>query len=165
MKAFISVAFFALISCIATAQQENLKATYLYQFAKIIQWPDLGDSFTIGVWGESEIGSVLEVIAKSKKVMSKDLVIEKVNDVEELASCQIIFLPSASVSKLSAVIGASKSFDLLIVTDGSGLVSKGAGISFVDVSGKVLFELGKSNMAKNGLISVKLLERLAHKVY
>lgn len=165
MKKTICIIYLITLVVYANAQGNKLKATYLYQFAKILEWPDASESFTIGVWGDSEVAPVLDVIASTKKIGSKALVIEKIVQENQLSDCQIIFVPNASKSKLPAIIKASQGQNILIVGDGSGLSQQGAGMNFVEINGKVLFELNKSNMAKNGLISIKLLERLAHKVY
>lgn len=165
MKKAIIFTVLVILSFGAFAQGEKFKATYLYQFARILKWPDLKDSFTIGVWNAPKVMPVLETIASTKTISSNKLVIKNITQLGDINNCQIIFLSSNSKGNLQAVIESVKGQNILIVAEGSEMVKKGAGVSFIDINGKILYEMSKSNIAKNGLISAQLLEKLAYKVY
>lgn len=165
MKKVAYIAFFVMLSTSVFSQGEKLKATYLYQFAKILQWPNLGGSFTIGVWGGSKITSILEAVAASKQIGTRPLVIRKISGINDIKGCQILFLAAESKNQLKASLSNSNGQHVLVVTDSPGMIKNGAGINFLMNNGKVHYELSKGNIANQGLVSVQVLEKLAHKVH
>ncbi|MEO9965282.1 MAG: YfiR family protein [Reichenbachiella sp.] len=165
MRKTALVILFALISTTAFSQGEKLKATYLYQFAKILQWPNLGNAFTIGVWGDSGVSPILNSIASSKQIGARSLVIKEITATSDLSKCQIVFLSAKSAKEILVAQKELQGKHVLLVTDRPGMIKAGAGINFLMANGKVLYELSKANIANQGLVSVQVLEKLAHKVY
>lgn len=165
MKKIIVIVWFSLVSTCGFSQGEKLKSTYLYQFAKILQWPNLKASFTIGVWSGDEITPLLQKIATLKKVGTRDLIIKQISRISEVDGCQIIFLSAKAKGNIRAVVEASKGKNVLIVGESPDMIEKGVGINFLIIKERVLYDVSKPNLAAGGLSSAALIEKLAHKVY
>ncbi|MEL7146002.1 MAG: YfiR family protein [Bacteroidota bacterium] len=157
--------FFVLISFGAEAQDSKFHSAYLYQFGRIMNWPALEDEFVIAVWGDSDIIPLVEKVASIKKVKEKTIVVRKVTNINQLSGSNIVFVPADGVSALGKITATIRNQGVLVVSEKKGTTRNGAGISFIKVNGKMLFELHKANIAAGGLKSTLALERIAHKVY
>ena len=60
-------------------QEANLKAAFIYNFTKYIDWGnyDKGNNFVIGVAGDSPIFESLQAIARVSRVNDKMIVVKK----------------------------------------------------------------------------------------
>lgn len=81
----------------AVVKEYQIKAAYLYNFAKFVEWP--AQSFTnaeaplvIGVWGENPFGGELEAIAQKHQINGRPIVIRYVTSRQEAAGRTCCFL-------------------------------------------------------------------------
>lgn len=146
-------------------QEYQYKGAYIYQFARIFDWSEVKDDFTVAVYGDSELKPVLMKIADTKKIANRSMAVKTVNALTDLANCQIVFVPSGKMKLLAQIQSYAAEKKLLVVTESKGAMTKGSGINFTSVNGKVLFEINKANLSKSGMKLPLSLERLAHKIY
>ena len=143
------------------SQLAKIKSVFLLNFAKNTGWPDSGSqgsTFVITVIGDKEISTELEALAKIKQINGKTLVVNRVKQLKEIEPSQIIFLGSSKSSLMSALNSNQKKNPVLLISDKSGLYSKGAGICFIVVNGKLRFEIKPENIERRGLsVSSKLI--------
>jgi hypothetical protein len=152
---------FLICSTKAVAQDAKVESGLMYYLTKYVEWPankQSGD-FIISIVGNSSIETFLESLASSKMVGTRKIVINKVNAIEEAKNSHILSLPKKKTGNISAATGIAKSNNMLIVSEGSGMVKKGAGVSFTDKNGKTGFEISPSVIKSCGLkVSSKLLD-------
>ena len=87
------------------AKALKVKAAYLYNFAKFIEWPNdaLGDEetpFVIGVLGDDPFGRILDDTVKEKKIARRPVKIRRLSwskrvDREKLKNCHILFVSNS----------------------------------------------------------------------
>ena len=171
----------SLVSCpSANAQNEGInrettiKAAYLYNFAKYVEWPaDYvplttadGPAFVIGVVGNDPFGEALATIAREKKVGEKNIVIRHITKSTDDVRCHMIFFPANQNPTLVASVHAKvKDAPILLVGETDDFLKSGGAISFFIESNRVRFEVSKSVAAAAKFkISSKLLNigREAH---
>ena len=135
------------------AQKEKFHSIFIYNFSKYVKWPDnLGSGkFVIGVIGNSPILSELKDLSISKQVNNMAIEIRQLTSVSDLSQCHILYVTSSESGKLDQVVAKTQGQPVLIVADRPGMASKGATISFVEVEGKVKFELSQQNAESRGL--------------
>jgi hypothetical protein len=110
------------------------------------------------VIGDKEISTELEALSKIKQINGKTLVVNRVKQLKEIEPSQIIFLGSSKSSLMSDLNSNLKNSPVLLISDKSGLYSKGAGICFIVVNGKLRFEIKPENIERRGLsVSSKLI--------
>jgi hypothetical protein len=143
-----------------TSSYGELQAAYMYNFAKYITWPGEGDRFIIGVYLEADIMSDLERILIGKKVRGKAIELKRVESVDDLLSCHIIYLSGANSENLELVTASLGSKSVLLVTE-DDLVRKGATISFVVQDEKLRFKIKRALLEKSGLVASEGLLKLA----
>lgn len=143
----------------------KIKAIYIYNFTKYIEWPDnyKQGNFVIGVMGNNlSLINELNKMAASKTVGAQKLEIKNITSAD--AVCHIIYLLSTNSTQLAEVVDKIKNKSTLIITDRAGLATKGAGINFVIQENKQKIELNKSNIEKYKLKVASSLVELAIQV-
>ena len=104
------VIFFLLHSTYLPAQQTKasesaVKATYLYNFSRFVQWPAdaapaKGDSFSICVLGEDPFGPVLDTILSGETVSGKTVVAKRVAKPQDALDCRVLYISASEESRL-----------------------------------------------------------------
>ncbi len=129
----------------------KIKAIYIYNFTKYIEWPEAykEGNFVVGVLGTSvPLVNELNKMAGSKTVGTQKFEIKSVASPAECAKCHIVYILSDNSGQLPDVIGKVKGKSALIVTDKSGLATKGSGINFFVDGNKQKIELNRSNIER-----------------
>jgi hypothetical protein len=159
----LSVIFFASIGTGKAQSSFKVYSGFIYHFTKYTQWPSSLQSgdFVIGVIGSSEMKKELETLATQKKVGSRKIVVKEFTSAADVGACHILFLGKAKHGELGGLLSATKSNSTLVITEKDGAAKQGAIVNFIEASGRVRFELNKTNAAAHNLKISSDLERLA----
>lgn len=174
MKNLIAV-FLSLVLIVSTAFTDSydnqkvdtnakIKAVFIYNFTKYIEWPSNYKSgeFTIGILGDNEaLYEELAKMSKVKKVANQSFSIEKYSKVSDIRSPHILYIPDDSSSQLNAAVSRLKDKSTLIVTEKPGLAKKGSAINFIIEGNRQKFELNKTIAENHNLKVASTLENLA----
>ena len=145
-------------------REYQLKAAFLYNFVKFVEWPaeDLADSdgiISLCVFGEDPFGPVLDKTIEGKTAKGKDLVIRRLTAVEEMRSCQVVFISSLAKDHPPELLNALDDSAVLTVGEMEGFTGMGGVANFVIDKDKVRFEINVDAADRAGLkISSKLLK-------
>jgi hypothetical protein len=142
-------------------QEYLLKAAFLYRFTDYIDWgnTNTSDDFTIAVLGKSGITAPLIDIAREKKAQGKRIVIKEYDDVNDIGSCQIVFVSQNYKSGIETVVSNMGSRPILLVAEQTDACAKGAHVNFLIADNKLKFEININAAAGAGLkISSQLLQ-------
>ncbi len=154
IRIVFSVLAIVCMTQLTMAQEAKYQSIFIYNFTRYIKWPEpmMSGNFVIGVLGNSELYDELQKMAGMKKqTQGLDLVIEKYNSIDEIQKCHILFVADDRLHQLSSISEASVLNTTLLVTDSPGQAQKGSTINFVDVDGRIKFELNQSNAEKRNL--------------
>lgn len=127
----------------------EVKAAYLYNFAKFVDWPAAAfprenTPLTICIVGKSPLNEVIESLA-GKSIKNRRLVIRQFSKIEDLNECHILFINAAVKSSLSQIVASIALRPILTVSDSKGFAATGGIIEFVPVGDKIRFKI--SNQA------------------
>ncbi|MBL7888401.1 MAG: YfiR family protein [Bacteroidia bacterium] len=140
----------------------KIKAIYIYNFTKYIEWPQeyKSGNFVVGVLGtNTALLGELNKMAAAKTVGSQKFDIKNISSPADAAACHIVYILSDKSSQLADVVTKVKGKSALIVTDKEGLAAKGAAINFIIVENKQKIELNKGNIEKYKLkVAAQLVE-------
>ena len=147
----------------ARAQKEKYHSIFIYNFSKYVKWPEAQSSgtFIIGVLGSTSIQKDLITMASSKKVNGMSIEVKQFESVEEVEGCHILYVSEMQSGKIGQIVSNTMNQPVLIITDKPGLAHKGAVINFVEVGGKIKFELNQKNAETRGLKVAGSLASLA----
>jgi hypothetical protein len=147
------------------ASEYQIKAAFLYNFAKFIEWPadaHLADAqtFTIGLLGADPFGPDIAVI-EGKQVKDKPLRIVRGQTLEELKGCQVLFIGALPAADLERVLKTLKGRPVLTVGEAENFAHHGGMIHLMTVENKVRFEINVQTAEQAGLKISSHLLRLA----
>jgi hypothetical protein len=139
----------------------QVKAAFLLNFTKFIQWPETSfetsDSpIAICVLGRDPFGSALDQLVAGESVNGRRVTIQRVQRAPSPKSCQVLFAASVEkdVLKLLPDLGPG----VLTVGEGDGFLRGGGMITFVLENRRVRFEINQARAEKAGLkLSARLL--------
>jgi hypothetical protein len=163
----------ALGNCLAAGSPEapldeyQVKAAFLYNFAKFVQWPtgtfqSPGDALAICILGEDPFGRSLADIVAGRTIEGRPLVVRHIASVKEGAACQILFVGSSENKRAAPPFADVKWPGVLTIGESNTPSADGAIINFRLDSGKVRFDINVEAAEREKLrISSRLLS-LAH---
>jgi hypothetical protein len=138
----------------------QVKATYLYNFGRFVQWPPnatatKGDSFSICVLGQDPFGPTLDATLAGETLDGKPLAVKRISTPRDARECRILFISSTEENHLKEILVALDESDILTVSDMPAFSRRGGMIQFVLDGGKVRFEINliKAETAKLTLSS------------
>jgi hypothetical protein len=157
----------AAFSCAATARaasanEYQIKAAFLFNFAKFVIWPshafaDANSPFVIGVLGQDPFGSYLDETVRGERIDNRPLVIQRYHNLSEIKNCHVLFISRSEAGRLNQIVASLKSRNLLIVSDTDG-GEGGVIIRFVTEGNRIRFKIDpQAAKAANLTISSKLL--------
>ena len=152
-----------------TPSEYEVKATYLYNFARFTEWPpkDAGvkdNSFAVCVLGRDPFGPILETILAGEAIDGKHMVHRRISAVEDAGNCRIVFISSSEESRLKETLAVLGKTSALTVSDISDFSVRGGMIQFVVEQNKVRFEVNLETAGKAGLVLSSELLKVAVRV-
>jgi hypothetical protein len=159
---------FAALACVlavppAQAQDTPLeyqvKAAYLYNFVKFIEWPPraVNGTLTICTAGRNPFGDGLDDIVRGESIDGHAIAARVVATPQ--AACNVVFVPRDVIA--GEYLRAARTAPVLTVGESDDFIAQGGIINFVRDAGMIRFEIDQGAAMRTGLhISSRLL-RLA----
>lgn len=147
-------------------REYRLKAAYLLNFAKFVEWPDEHtadhpDRVIVAILGEDPFGVQIDAIQK-RSIKGKKVVVKRVRTVDELPPCDIVFISASEKEKMPGILNELASYPTLTVGEVDGFTEMGGIINFVVSRNKTLrFEINAKRAEEVGLKMSSKLLRLA----
>jgi hypothetical protein len=164
---FVSVAVAVMLLALRVPgeamDEYQVKAAFLYNFAKFVEWPagvfkTAKDPMLICVLGHNPFGNALEEAIGGKSIAGRALAYRQVSDSESAAACQILFVGLADSKHFRSLLENLKPMGILTVGEAPGFASDGGVINFKLDDGRVHFEINVDAAEQKQLhISAKLL--------
>lgn len=159
----VLVSTLALLCCASQAVADNLaeyriKAAFLVNFASFTEWPaEVGSTLNLCVYGPDPFGAELDRF-KGRNVGGRSLTVMRVNSVDMLENCQVVFITRPAIDNLLRVLDTLSSKPVLTVADSPGAMRQGVALNMGTRESKVTFEANLAAARGNGLnLSSKLL--------
>lgn len=146
-----------------TAGEYQIKAAFLFNFAKFVEWPpssflNTAAPLRICVFGQDPFGEELRNITREKTLNGRKLEVNPALNVQAARTCQILFIASSETAQLKQILASLRGSNVLTVADSKGFAENGGMINFVLENNRVLFEVNRKAAEEAGLkISSKLL--------
>ncbi len=155
--------------CVSNAQGEEaneyqVKAAYLYNFAKLAAWPkqslpDGASALVMCVFGgDDEFVGVLGEAVAGRTIAAHPLVVRRVSAQDELKSCHLVFFRASERSRTPAAIASLQGADVLLVGEDKSFLRQGGMINLVLEKGKIHFEINQDSLDRANIhFSAKIL--------
>lgn len=168
LRIFKAGMWLALVCCSANVAAQTLteyqvKAAYLYNFAKFVKWPvgaqPAGATFNICILGTNPFGNTLASTVADEKLDGKSIALHQISTPAEATDCAIVYIGRSEQSRLSSLLPALAKQGVLTVSEAPRFSAQGGIIGFVMDGGRVRFEVNLAAAQKAGLtLSSELLK-------
>lgn len=155
-----------LISPSIMAQEAKLKAAFLYQFTRLLEWCPDGKSgdFIIALVGKDDEMSRELGALEGRKVGAQSIKVMRFASVGDITRCNMLLVPGNLSGQLGSIVSKTASLGcVLVVSDKAGGINSGAGISFVSSGGKLNFEVNTKALNERNIKTSQQLLKLAQK--
>ncbi len=141
----------------------QVKAAYLFNFLKFVEWPgdplaDTHGHWIIGIVGDNPFGDGLKQIISGRTVQGHELQVRQFQPGEDLHACHVLFISASEKKRLPSMLAALSGSTVLTVADMDHFIEAGGMIQFVVEDKRVRFaiDVGASGRARLK-VSSKLL--------
>jgi hypothetical protein len=132
----------------------QLKAAFLYNFAKFITWPSNSTQtapLTIAVLGDDPFGALLPATVVGKTVNGRPLKLAYVHRGDPIEGVDILFITRSERDRLPAILASLKDKRILTVGDSERFAHRGGMINLILVGKSVRFEMNVEAIEQAGL--------------
>lgn len=143
-----------------------VKAAYIYNFAKLIDWPSANKegNFIIGVYGQTNVYKELVNKYSTKRIGTQDIEIKKLSESPEVGKVHVLFVAQSSIGDLNNILKNLDYEPVLVITETDGAISTGSIINFLVIDNSLKFELNVSEAKNRQLIVGSRLKALAYNI-
>lgn len=147
----------------AQPTEYQLKAAFLFHFAKFVEWPadafkETSSPLVIGVLGDSPFGDDLEKTVRGKKLNDHPLAVQAFRSAGEVTNCHILFISTSERPRMPEIFQGLGRSSVLTVGETERFTESGGMINFVMEGNKIRFQINNVAAKQAGLkISSKLL--------
>lgn len=147
------------------AAEPEVKAAFVYQFGKFVDWPAealaSADQLTICVVGDAAFAATLVEVLRDKSLHDRPLAVRAAAAHDGLADCHIVFIAAAASPELPAILEATAQRPILTIADRGELVAAGVMIDFVRDGARLRFAINVGATQRAGLTMSSQLLKLA----
>jgi hypothetical protein len=149
----------------ASSAEHEIKAAFMYNFAKFVQWPEAAfgqpqSPLIMCVIGRDDFGSALDTI-DHKLALQHELRVRRRVRLEDVKSCHILFVPQSEHAHLASILRAVSGASVLTVSDIDRFAEAGGVIGFYDLDNKLQFSINPEQARSSSLHIDSQLLKLA----
>ena len=148
---------------LAAASEYELKAAFLVNFAKFVEWPaaafDTSASpVLVGVVGDDPFGPDLDNTVRGKLFGGRSMDVKRFDWRDDLTGFHIVFISASEQRRLKDILRPLETTSILTVSDMDDFCTQGGVIALVSVKERIRFEVNRAAARRRGLkISSRLL--------
>ena len=146
-----------------SAEVNQVKAAYLYNFAKFVEWPpdayqSADDPAVICAVGDDRTGEVLQQAVSGKKANGRRVEARYPRTSRDMRSCHVLFIGFSEKSRVSDVLHYLENSHVLTVGQTEHFIPLGGMINLAQNNGRIELEIDPETAEAAGLkISSRLL--------
>lgn len=140
------------------AEEYQVKAVFLFNFSSYITWPATAftspqSPFSICILGQDPFQTELDMTVEGEKISGHPVVIQRLNTLNLVDNCQILFVSQSENSQLTNILTYLKyqRRPILTVSDIENFVEQGGMIQFFKNGKKVRFMIDHQAAKNAGL--------------
>lgn len=148
----------------------QVKAAFLYHFARFVDWPaevfSTADApLVLGILGQDPVGTAAMQSLADKKVKGRPLEVRLLSGIKEAKRCHILFISAAEQPRLVRLLDSLRGSSTLTVSDIEHFAERGGTIGLSTVEQKIRFEINVEAAREAGLVISSQLLTLATAIH
>jgi hypothetical protein len=151
----------------AARAEYEVKAAFLYNFAKFVRWPgDLSEAprFVLAVLGDDPFGPVLDRTFAGKTILGRPVEVRRVASVADAVHAHLVFVSGSEQARLPRVLAGLADAPVLTVGDDADFADRGGMIAFRLRDDVIRFDVNLQRVERARLKMSSQLLRLAQRV-
>ena len=165
--AAVCLATGSLATAQSTVSEAELKAAYVFNFAKFAEWPTTSlataAAITICVVGKDPFGDALTHL-ESKTIQGRAVKVRRGLRAEELRGCHLAYFASADEKNWADIQRAAESQAILTLGEGDGFIDQGGMIGLVKRDNRIMFDVNVDASHRAGIRLSSQVLKLARTV-
>src|SRR5579863_2996098 len=134
------------VSVLGTAQLQDesvVKAAYVYNLTKYVQWPQPGSELVIAFVGDGPMGNVLKKGLDGKTTTSGPIRVLVSPSDEQLIRCQLLYVDYSSSKQVHAVLQKVSNKEILTVGDWDSFTKEGGMVGLVRSGAQIQIQINE----------------------
>lgn len=168
---WLAFLFFVPLFFAQSQNEASVKAAFVFNLTKYIEWPQPKQTLVIGVVGEGPLAETLESVLSGKSSDGKTIEVRmRVND-DELPACDLVYLIDASPKKTKSVLEKTRGHNILTIGNAPSFTKQGGMIGLVTLQEHVEIQVNlrmcqesKLKVSSRLLNLAKIVESTTHEV-
>jgi hypothetical protein len=149
----------------AVSKEYQLKAAFLYNFAKYVEWPahsfaDAQSPIVIGVLGSNPFGGELTKAVSGRTINGRAIMVVYVHSPAAARRTQVLFVSAAEDSSLADLLAVLKGCAVLTVGESDAFAAQGGIIKFARMNDSLRFAINRDAARQAGLKISAQLQKL-----
>jgi len=130
-----------------SASEYQVKAAYLYNFAKLAEWPPEAFSTSTSpivfcvLGGDDDFVAILRTTLNNKSIAARSLAVKALSSPSDSRSCTLLFFGASEKGRVAAMTSAMERSSTLLVGEEAGFLKNGGMIALLLKDGKVRFQV------------------------
>jgi hypothetical protein len=151
------------------AKEHQVKAAFVYNFAKFVEWPagsfqNTNSPLVIGVMGKSPISAALEAAVKDRKINGRAILVKSIETAEAARETHLLFVAASEDKRVDNVLPALAGASVLTIGESDAFARESGMINFVLDGDKCRFDINMDSAERAGLKVSAQLQKLAKTV-
>jgi len=143
--------------------EQQLKAAYLVNFLKYVEWPESHAKATLCLFGRDVMGAALGGY-EGRLIAGRELVLRRVSSPDQFPDCQILYVPDTEEARFAAVLRWTEGLPILTVSDAEFFARQGGGVALIREDTRLRFEVNLDALNRAKLKPASQMLRLARQV-
>jgi hypothetical protein len=127
------------------AQEYQVKAAFIFNFAKFVEWPpevlvDKQAPVVLCILGKDPFSDAFEPL-KKRTVEGRRFAVRQVNSVQEVERCQMLYISTSEKDRLPQILKSVRNRHILTISDMKGFSREGGMITLVRDQEKIAMEI------------------------
>jgi len=148
------------------AQEYQVKAVFLYNFANFIRWPQTAFAnprapFNICILGHDPFRPEIDIAVENEQVDRHVVKVKRLNSMVNVDRCQILFISQSEAANFTTILNFIHKRPILTVSEIDDFVTQGGMIQFFKYRKRIRFYIVPDTLKKSGLQASGNLLRVA----
>jgi hypothetical protein len=139
----------------------QVKAAFLYNFAKFAEWPASARPLTMCIVGDTRVATELVKTVRDKRLDGRVLEVKGIGSDEPMLTCDVLFISASETRSAAAVLVTLRTLPILTVSDSPGFARTNGIIELVVESERMHFAINTDAATRAGIRLSSRLLRLA----
>ncbi len=154
-------------SCLGQGVTEGeLKASYLVNFLKYIEWPESQASLhirTLCYYGLDNVGSYLAAY-EGRIIHGRELRLRRLTASDTFEGCHELYIPALAEERIETILRSTANLPILTVSDAEAFAHHGGAIALIRAEGRFQFDINTGALSRAGIKASSPLLRLARQI-